>query len=110
MITQQDLKQAIAECQGQRNPNASTCIKLAAFLTIQRELYGEEKDAVQLPSYSFASAPEEIIFSDGESEFARAIDGKHQADVIPVLDELMTTLQIIQPRLYNAVMDKLTPI
>ena len=110
MITQQDLKQAIAECQGQRNPNASTCIKLAAFLTIQRELYGEEKDAVQFPSYSFAPAPEEIIFSDGESDFARAIDGKYQADVIPVLDELMTTLQIIQPRLYNAVMDKLTPI
>ena len=107
MITQQDLIQAIAECQGQRNPNASTCIKLAAFLTIQRELYGEEKEAVQLPAYSFAPAPDEVIIADGESEFSRTIDGRSQADVIPVIDELMSTLKIVQPRLYNAVMDKL---
>ena len=108
MITQQDLKQAIAECQGQRNPNASTCIKLAAFLTIQRELYGEEKEAVQLPAYSFAPAPDEVIIADGESEFSRAIDGRSQADVVQVMDELMSTLKIVQPRLYNAVMDKLS--
>ena len=107
MITQQDLIQAIAECQGQRNPNASTCIKLAAFLTIQRELYGEEKEAVQLPAYSFAPAPDEVIIADGESEFLRAIDGRSQADVVQVMDELMSTLKIVQPRLYNAVMDKL---
>ena len=109
MITQQDLKQAIAECQGVRNPTASTCIKLAAFLTIQRELYGEEKYAVQLPEYSYAPAPDQII-AEGDSEFAKLIDGRSQMEVIPVMDELMTTLQIIQPRLYNAVMDKLTPV
>lgn len=44
---------------------------------------------------------------DGDSEFARAIDGRDQHDIMPILDELMSTLQIIQPRLYNAVMDKL---
>ena len=108
MITQQDLKQAIAECQGERNPNANTCIKLAAFLTIHRELFGEEKEAEQLPAYSYAPAPEGFIMADGDSEFARLVDGRNQTEVIPVLDELMSTLQIIQPRLYNAVMDKLS--
>ena len=108
MITKQDLQQAIAECQWARNPNVSTCIKLAAFLTIQRELYGEEKEAVQLPAYSFAPAPDEVIIADGESEFLRAIDGRSQADVVQVMDELMSTLKIVQPRLYNAVMDKLS--
>ena len=34
MITEQDLLEAIAECQGQRNPNANTCIKLAAYYII----------------------------------------------------------------------------
>ena len=109
MITQQDLKQAISECQGERNPNANTCIKLAAFLTIQRELFGEEKQAEQFPAYSFAPAPiRNIIELDSESEFARAVDGRDQEDVLPVIDELMETLQIIQPRLYNAVMMKLS--
>ena len=46
MITEKDLQEAIAECIGQRNPNANTAIKLAAFYTIKRELYGEDKDAV----------------------------------------------------------------
>ena len=107
MITQQDLKQAIAECQGERNPNANTCIKLAAFLTIHRELFGEEKEAEHLPAYSYATPPEEFVIADGNSEFAKLIDGRNQREVIPIIDELMSTLQIIQPRLYNAVMDKL---
>ena len=49
MITEKDLQEAIAECQGQRNPTTSTCIKLAAFYTIRRELFGEEKEAGPLP-------------------------------------------------------------
>ena len=99
MITQQDLKQAISECQGIRNPNASTCIKLAAFLTIQRELFGEDKEAEQLPSYSFAPMPDGYIMADSDSDFARLVDGRNQMEVIPVIDELMSTLQIVQPRL-----------
>ena len=107
MITREDLTAAIAECQGKRNPDASTCIKLAAFYTIQREMFGEEKNAEPVPAYSYASAPESLIDFDGESEFAKAVDGKEQKDVLPVLDELMQTLQIIHPRLYDAVMGKL---
>lgn len=108
MITRQDLEQAIAECQGERNPNANTCIKLAAFLTIKRELFGEEKKAEQSPSYSYAPAPiRNTIEIDSESEFARVIDGREQQEIMPVLDELMETLRIIQPRLYEVVMEKL---
>ena len=89
-----------------RNPNASTCIKLAAFLTIQRELFGEEKQAEQLPSYSYAPA-RSVIEINSNSEFARLVDGRDQNAVMPVIDELMETLNMIQPRLYNAVLDKI---
>lgn len=108
MITETDLKAAIAECQGKRNPDANTCIKLAAFYTIQREMFGEEKQAEPTQSYSYASAPESLIDYDGESEFAKSIDGRKQDEVLPILEELMQTLQVIQPRLYNAVMNKLS--
>lgn len=104
MITKKDLDSAIAECQGKRNPDARTCIMLAAFLTIKRELFVEEKD----DGYSFAPAPvRNTIEIDSESEFARAIDGRDQTEIMPVLDELMDTIRIIQPRLYDAVMLKL---
>ena len=109
MITQQDLAQAIAECQGDRNPNANTCIKLAAFLTIQRELFGEEKQAEQLPTYSFAPAPDRnIVEIDSDSEFARAVNGMDLDEFFSIVNELMGTLQIIQPRLYDAVMMKIS--
>ena len=107
MITEHDLNAAIAECQGKRNPDAKTCMMLAAFYTIKREMYGEDKEVVQ-PAYSYASAPDQkMIELDSDTEFARAVDGKGQQEVLPVIDELMSILQVIQPKLYNAVMDKL---
>lgn len=109
MITEKDLQEAIAECQGQRNPNANTCIKLAAFYTIRRELFGEEKEAGQLPGYAYAmqTESEPMILNDSDSEFARMIDGRPQAEIWPLMDEMMDTIHAIHPRLYSAVMDRL---
>ena len=103
MITKHDLDAAIAECQGRRNPDANTCIKLAAYYTIKREMYGEEPEM-----YSYSPAPDGIIHMDSESEFARLVYGREQRDVFPVMDELMEALAIIQPRLYDAVLVKLS--
>lgn len=112
MITEKDLQEAIAECIGQRNPNANTAIKLAAFYTIKRELYGEEKDTVQFPTpqagYSFAPAPEEsLVDNPSDSEFARIIDGRPQTEIWPLMDEMMDTISMIHPNLYHAVLDRL---
>lgn len=114
MITEKDLQEAIAECQGQRNPNAATCIKLAAFLIIQRELYGEKEEKpketpLRFPEYSFSSAPESIekIGSYGDTEFLQAIDGKNAEDICIIMDELMEVLKAINPRLYNGVIRKI---
>ena len=109
MINEKDLHEAIAECLGQRNPNANTCIKLAAFYTIRRELFGEGKDDDQFPGYSFAmqADSEPMIVNDSESEFAHAINGRPQREVWPLMDEMMDTIYAIHPRLYRAVMDRL---
>lgn len=103
MITRQDLETAIAECKGRRNPDAGTCIKLAAYYTIMDNLYPHEDVR---PQYSYAPAPDSVKIDSG-SDFAGAVNGKKPDEVWPVIDELMTTLQIIQPRLYSAVMQKL---
>lgn len=105
MITERDLQEAIAECQGQRNPNANTCIKLAAFYTIKRELFGEPQGG-----YSYAPAPEPVddtyVMIDSDSEFARLVDGRKQKDVWPVIDELMGIIKTLHPKLYDAVLSK----
>lgn len=109
MITEKDLQEAIAECLGQRNPNANTCIKLAAYYTIQQNLF-PETDPEKGPSYSFAAPPVEQIETvklDSDSEFSQVINGRDVSEILPVWDELMDTLKIVNPRLYDGVMRKL---
>lgn len=117
MITEKDLQEAIAECQGQRNPNASTCIKLAAFLTIQKEMFGEplQKETVQnepVKPYSYQSADniERIVDYPVDTEFGKLIDGQIAADVWEVMQELMDALKITNPKLYNFAIRKLEQI
>ena len=110
MITEKDLQEAIAECEGTRNPNANTCMKLAAFYTIKRELFGSGEPA-SMSTYSYA-LPRQDSGDDFESdtEFGRLIAGKSKADVWMVIDDLMTTLSIVNPRLYDSVIRKVNQI
>lgn len=108
MITEYDLQEAIAECRGKRNPDASTCIKLAAFLTIKEHLFPDEKDQepeLTQPAYSYAAPP--AVEYDSDTEFARAIKGLTMDELLPVMDELMSTIQMLNPALYNGVMRRL---
>ena len=41
MITERDLIEAIAECEGERDPTAYTCLKLAAFYYL-RDRYSRD--------------------------------------------------------------------
>ena len=108
MISERDLQDAIAECQGERHPNANTCIKLAAYYTILDHIVNPQESAVKIrePMMYSGTAPD-VIEYDGDSDFAKALRGKSQKDVLPVIDELMTTLQVMHPRLYAGVMAKI---
>lgn len=107
MIREEELQEAIAECEGEKNPNASTCLKLASYLTILDHRKSEEP---KRETYSYAQQPQTEMLVDmsfSETEFAEAVDGRNAEDMWRLMDELMTTLQVINPRLYNSVMRKL---
>lgn len=108
MITREDLEAAIAECVGQREPNAQTCIKLAAYYTIRDAMYPVAEPARDMPQYSFAAAPERpTAHIDSSTEFAQAVEGLPLEDVWGVVDELMSAVMISQPRLYRSVLRRL---
>jgi len=128
LITLHDLDEAIAECQGERNPNANTCIKLAAFYTIRNEMFGNTSEAPESPTqgadvrasinarsgYSGDMRPSEpseqaetTIYYQSGTEFSTAIDGLHADEVWPIMDELMSVIQATNIRLYNGVMRKI---
>ena len=106
MITEKDLKNAIAECQGERNPNANTCIKLAAYFTIYDHLFPDHAEQAE-PKAIAQVVDDGKIGNYGDSEFYKAIKGKKPAEVWAVMDELMETIQVINPRLYDGVMREL---
>ena len=112
MIREEDLHEAIAECLGKKNPDANTCIKLASFYTILDQLYPKEiaeqvSDQMPvIPTQSFSPDPD-IIDYEGDSEFAQEIRGRSVSYIMPIIDELMQTLQVLQPRLYDAVMRRI---
>ena len=96
MITRKDLLEAIEKCQGQKNPNANTCIKLAAYYTI---LDHTPEDT----EYSFASKP-------SNSEFMRIIRKKNRDAVLLVIDDMLDELEGFAPKLYYETMERLNNI
>lgn len=112
MITKQDLQEAIAECEGQRKPTASTCLKLAAFYALKDKMYPEERVYQSAPvNYAYMDSGErktenKIEYNSG-SDFSKRIDGRRIEDIIPIMDELMDALTAINPRLYDSVMRKI---
>lgn len=107
MITEKDLLEAIAECQGQRNPSSQTCIKLAAYYTILNNL--QQPDApVSHGGYSRSSpsSVENIVEYTSSTDFAKIINGKSAADMWAIVDELMSTLMYLNTKLYNDAMRK----
>lgn len=98
MIDEKSLQEAIAECKGQRNPTASTCIKLASYYTILNNL--EPKENVYVQSYSRNA---ESIDYNSDTEFMESIQGKDLYEVWKLIDELMTTIQVLNPKLYDSV-------
>lgn len=101
MIYEKDLDEAIAVCQGEKSPNANTCYKLAAYMILKRELFGKP----ELPDYSFAAGPAEPVDTridyKSDTDFSQVIDGKDAEDVWPVIDELVSTIRIMYPRLHD---------
>lgn len=106
MITEQDLQEAIAECEGQRNPTSSTCMKLAAFYTIRDKMFPVKQSGGDDTPTRYSYAAEKASY-DSDTEFMDAVRGISTDRLLEVMDEIMTTLSVLNPRLYSAAMRKL---
>ena len=103
MITKQELEEAIAECENLPSSYQS-CEKLATFYAVYDHLYGSKISDTEPISREY------ITEQYGKSEFFTAIRDKKEKSVFGVIDELMSTLQIVNPKLYNATLNKIETI
>lgn len=125
MIEAKYLDQAIAQNLGQDNPDAMTCLRLAAQLIDRILLFGMPDyisksgaaalgvalRAAPLPTapiretqagaISLADAKDGTVNYPGRSEFARSIDGKKAADIWPIIEDVMSIMQVLHPDIYQ---------
>lgn len=103
MITRQELEAAITECESLPS-SYQNCEKLAVFYAVYSHLYGPENADTEKISHEY------ITEQYGESEFFKTIKNKKAKAVFTVFDELMSTLQIVNPKLYTATLEKIDNI
>lgn len=97
MISLEQLDGEIAALE-EKDPTYVIMQKLAALYTVRDHMVLERNNNPVMVTL-------ETIPSFGESDFARLVAGKEIQTVLSTIDELMTTLAVINPRLYNSVMD-----
>ena len=104
MITERDLLEEIKECQMQPITDKKF-ERLASCFIVYDHLFG---DLNVDRGYSYANEVENpTIKTTSDTEFLAAVNGKYTEKVLMVVDELMQTIQVLHPRIYDAVIDKL---
>lgn len=101
MILQQDLLKGIREMENapQTYQNMQ---KLATFYTIYEHLYPSNAYQDQIKTVQ-----QEIADYYGDTDFLRLIEGKDAEKLWLLMDELMESVKVLQPRLYDATMQQL---
>lgn len=97
MISQYEVDKAIMEHEA-KDTTYANCERLAWLYIVRDHLTGAEMRRAGLYSPS------------GDSEFMQAVSGKDGAAVWTVIDELMETVKIVNPKLYDGVMRRIEAI
>lgn len=83
---------------------------LSALYSIKDRLQGDGRPTSQpqIAAYPSASMPDSNqLVQYGDSDFLRTVAGVPAADAWMVMDELMETLHVVNPRAYDGVIRKL---
>ncbi len=100
MISQKDLEKEIRELENAPE-SYRTYEKLAVLRAIYNDYYAEPEMFMPM------TADSGRVARISETEFSKAVEGVNTQKAWELMDELMTTLQVINPRLYNSVMRKI---
>ena len=98
MLNRKELQTAITECENAPT-NYQNCEKLATLYTLYDHLYAQRQE----PEANRETTVEVI----GDTEFLEAVNGMKAQDAWNLMSELMETIRILQPKLYNSVLSRI---
>ena len=99
MFAKRELLDAISECENAPE-SYQNCSRLATFYTLYDHLYPNESSKIE-------QVTESTVESYGDSEFYKAVEGVNAKDAWAIMSELMETMKVMQPKVYNSIMYKL---
>lgn len=102
MLSKSELLNAIDELEDSA-PTFANCQKMATFYTLLNSMYRSGNDSER----KVEIVHEEVIGDHGDSDFLRMIDGMDSHETWTTMDELMETIRVLQPKLYDSVMRRL---
>ena len=111
MLDALEIRKEIARLEYEE-PSYPNYAKLATLYTIRAEMNKNQEPQVQTmtPSAVVQSIPAYSGAAYGNSDFLRTVSDKEPRDAWRVMDELMESLSVMQPRTYAAVMAKLAAL
>lgn len=98
MINPDELDKTILELETRHDTTYSTCERLAWLYIVRDHITGQQT-AQPVP-----------LTVDSSSEFLQAVDGKDSVAVFAVMDDLMDTLKVTAPRVYESTMRRISEI
>lgn len=102
MLDLNEVERAIAELES-GDTKFSVCAKLADLYAVRDHMREDRA------YYSMAPAPQiaETLDAYGSSDFLKAVSGKEAASAWAIIDDLMDTLRVVNPKVYDGVMRKI---
>ena len=100
MITEKELNDAIEMDEHAEDPNSNTCVTLAAFYIVKDHLFPDEPEELYSNESGYSS----------DTEFGKIVSTKNIQDIMPIMDELVTTINVLNPQLYASVINKLSDV
>ncbi len=92
MISREKLDSEILELETRHDTTYATCERLAWLYIVRDHITGrQQKQAIPLET-------------GGDSEFLQAVDEKDSVAVWAIMDELMDTLRVTAPRVYDRIL------
>lgn len=106
MFTQSELQDAIDELQNGSH-TIQNCGKLASAYIVLDHISQDRGYSTEYKEPVKAERITDNVGDYGDSEFLHVIKGKNAEDMWLLMDELMSTLTVLNPRLYDSVIDKI---
>ena len=104
MLKKNELIDAIEELEISP-PTFQNCQKLATFYLLYDHLYGDKQ-----VNGGTAIDRMTVVGDYGNSEFLESIEGQDAEKVFLIIDELMESVRLLQPRLFDATLTRLEEI